>query len=270
MISILLLHWVKGSPKKPLEQTQIGTWLFTLHWALTPHRPGQGSRHFLVRHALSSGQSAFTWHSGLQLGGWPIMPGKQVHWQRSPTSLAFAFSPQGFGSQGSSSTIGSIAKTCNMQHTVHSTLIMLDTRHEEKITMKNQHYKQIFVGFSSLRYMHLRSSILWHAEKGSPSYPGWQRQIGRWFTTRHKARIPQVSMQGSIHFSFWQDLTEGQSEWTTHSGFLRHTVYGSPIYPSMQRQAAALCLSMQTAFCPQGVGLQTSIGCVVIRRVAAV
>ena len=77
-------------------------------------------------------------------------------------------------------------------------------------------------------------------------------------------------MQGSTHLSFWQDLTDGQSEWTTHSGFLRHTVYGSPINPSIQRHAAALCLLIQTAFCPQGVGLQTSSGMVVIRLVAAV
>ena len=63
----------------PGMQMQIGTWFLTSHFALTPHNPGQGSWHFLLMHALSIGQSAFTTHSGLQFGGEPIIPGRQVH-----------------------------------------------------------------------------------------------------------------------------------------------------------------------------------------------
>ena len=47
-------------------------------------------------------------HSGLQLGGLPIMSGMQEHWHLSPIRLGGReLGPQGFGSQGSTST-GSI------------------------------------------------------------------------------------------------------------------------------------------------------------------
>ena len=50
-------------------------------------------------------------HSGLQLGGDPIISRIQVHWQRPPTSRGGKlFGPQGLGSQGSSATTGSIAR----------------------------------------------------------------------------------------------------------------------------------------------------------------
>lgn len=38
---------------------------------LKPHEPSHGLRHFSAIHALSEGQSVFTTHSGLQLGGEP-------------------------------------------------------------------------------------------------------------------------------------------------------------------------------------------------------
>ena len=61
-------------------------------------------------HALSIGQSAFIVHSGLQFGGEPIIPGRQVHWHLSPIFLGgLVLGPQGLGSQGSSSITGSIA-----------------------------------------------------------------------------------------------------------------------------------------------------------------
>jgi hypothetical protein len=50
-------------------------------------------------------------HSGLQLGGEPVIPGRQVQSQRSPFRLGgFVYGPQGFGLHGSSSITGSIAK----------------------------------------------------------------------------------------------------------------------------------------------------------------
>ena len=63
--------------------------------------------------ALSDGQSEFIKHSGLQLGGDPVISGRQEHLQ-SPLIVCggYEFGPQGFGSQGSRSSItGSIAKT---------------------------------------------------------------------------------------------------------------------------------------------------------------
>ena len=50
-------------------------------------------------------------HSGLQLGGNPFMSGKHAHLHSSPCRCGNCeFGPQGFGSHGSSSTTGSMAK----------------------------------------------------------------------------------------------------------------------------------------------------------------
>ena len=49
-----------------------------------------------------------------------------------------------------------------------------------------------------------------------------------WFLTVHSAFIPHVPGQGSIHLFLWHALSEGQSEFTTHSGL--HATYGSPKY----------------------------------------
>ena len=52
--------------------------------------------------ALSEEQSELTTHSGRQLGGEPIISGRQEHWQRSPiTRGGLLFGPHGFGSHGS-------------------------------------------------------------------------------------------------------------------------------------------------------------------------
>ena len=62
----LSLHAVNGSPIYPSTQVQEGMWFITLHWALIPHVPGQGSTHLFLWHALLEGQSELTTHSGLQ------------------------------------------------------------------------------------------------------------------------------------------------------------------------------------------------------------
>ena len=51
-----------------------------------------------------------------------------------------------------------------------------------------------------------------------------------------------------------------------HSG--RHATYGSPKYSGIHWHAAALDLSVQTAFEPHGVGLQGSITSVGIAAVS--
>ena len=93
----------------------MGIWFRTRQYAFTPQRPGQGSWHLRLIQALSEEQSELTLHSGLQLGGEPIIWGWQLHSQRSPITLGkFELGPQGLGSQGStSSTIGSMAKSLN-------------------------------------------------------------------------------------------------------------------------------------------------------------
>ena len=97
----------------PVMQTHIGIWFLTLHFALYPHNPGQGSMHFWFLHALSSGQSLLIWHSGRQFGGEPIMPGRQEQSHLSPRFLGgFEKGPQGLGSHGSSASTGAIAETC--------------------------------------------------------------------------------------------------------------------------------------------------------------
>ena len=68
--------------------------------------------HFLEMQARLGLQSAFKTHSGLQLGGLPIILGRHEHWQLSPITLGILeFGPQGLGSQGSSAIIGSVAKS---------------------------------------------------------------------------------------------------------------------------------------------------------------
>lgn len=50
----------------------MGVWLMTLHWALVPQEPGQGSVHFSRIQARLLAHSELMLHSGLQLGGLPI------------------------------------------------------------------------------------------------------------------------------------------------------------------------------------------------------
>lgn len=50
----------------------IGVWLITLHMALNPHDPGQGSMHFSRIHALLLIHSELIEHSCLQFGGAPM------------------------------------------------------------------------------------------------------------------------------------------------------------------------------------------------------
>ena len=77
---------------------------------MTPHNPGQGSWHFLLIHAVFWEQSELTMHSGLQLGGEPIILGWQEHWHLSPMILGWLLlGPQGFGSQGSSTSTAAVA-----------------------------------------------------------------------------------------------------------------------------------------------------------------
>ena len=63
-------------------------------------------------HALSDGQSELITHSGLQLGGEPIISGRQEQSHLSPICLGgLLLGPQGFGLHGSTSAIiGSTAK----------------------------------------------------------------------------------------------------------------------------------------------------------------
>ena len=98
----LSLQDVKGSPSYPGRHIHIAIWLLTLHWALIPQVPGQGSIHLFLWHALIEGQSELTTHSGLHATyGSPKYSG--IHWQAAALPLVwqFAFVPQGDGLQGS-------------------------------------------------------------------------------------------------------------------------------------------------------------------------
>jgi len=63
---------LKGSPEYPSEQVQAGVWLITVHRALMPQDPGQGSLHFSLIQALSLVQSELIEHSARQYGGDPM------------------------------------------------------------------------------------------------------------------------------------------------------------------------------------------------------
>lgn len=78
--------------------------------------------------------------------------------------------------------------------------------------------------------------------------------MGAWLTTWQIALLPQLPGHGSTHLLFRQALFEEQSVLTTHSG--RQPSYGLPIYPSMQVQDPAFCLSLHSAFTPHGDGEQ--------------
>lgn len=92
-----MLHWVNGSPSYPSIQTHTGEWLTTLHSALWPQVPGQGSRHFWLIHANEDRHSELLIHSGRQFGGNPENSGRQEHDGESPTALHSEFGPHGDG-----------------------------------------------------------------------------------------------------------------------------------------------------------------------------
>lgn len=72
----------------------------TEHSAFWPQLPGQGSPHFILKQALSEGQSSFIAHSGRQFGGIPRKFGMHAQDGEPFISLQIALSPQGFGKHG--------------------------------------------------------------------------------------------------------------------------------------------------------------------------
>jgi len=60
------VHETNALPVIFLGQLHMGKWLTTIHSALTPHVPTQGSRHLWNMHALSRRQSVLITHSGRQ------------------------------------------------------------------------------------------------------------------------------------------------------------------------------------------------------------
>lgn len=65
------MHPWNGSPTYPGRQVHKALWFTTLHTALEPQLPGQGSLHFWLMQARVFGHSGFIVHSGRQLGGIP-------------------------------------------------------------------------------------------------------------------------------------------------------------------------------------------------------
>lgn len=108
----------RGLPLYPGKHEHDGAWLETWHSALSPQVPGHGSRHLLLTHARSRGQSVLRTHSGLHpVYGSPWYSGKHTQEPAPFRSLHTAFAPHGDGLQGSrSSSIGSTAirrRSCN-------------------------------------------------------------------------------------------------------------------------------------------------------------
>lgn len=104
---------MKGSPVKPALQLQIGLWLLTMHWELSPQTPGQGSLHFLLMHAWFVGHSVLTVHSGLHAGGLPINVGIQEQTACPFESRHWELGPQGDGLQTSLNVAG-LKKFCKI------------------------------------------------------------------------------------------------------------------------------------------------------------
>ena len=82
----------------------MGLWLTTLHSALAPQVPGQGSTHFCWTQAMVRGHSELRRHSGRQLGGPPKYPFRQEQTGRGPSGRHSLYGPQGSGVQGSTWT----------------------------------------------------------------------------------------------------------------------------------------------------------------------
>ena len=101
----VILPWTglqpeNGSPSKPVLHVHTGWWLWTVHCALKPQEPAQGSRHLLRTHARCVGQSWWIRHSGRQFGGAPNIPVRHEQTGRSSTTRQSALAPQGDGTHG--------------------------------------------------------------------------------------------------------------------------------------------------------------------------
>lgn len=96
-----------------MEHAHIGVWLTTLHMALIPHEPIQGSLHFWLIHANRLEHSELLIHSGRQFGGDPMNSGKQEHDGFSLITSHFAFGPHGDGKHGLIGISGFVADISN-------------------------------------------------------------------------------------------------------------------------------------------------------------
>lgn len=72
----------------------------TLHCAFSPQVPMHGSVHFSEIQASFDLHSEFEMHSGLQLGGTPLISGRHEHVGRPSLILHKELRPQGLGAQG--------------------------------------------------------------------------------------------------------------------------------------------------------------------------
>ena len=98
----------------------------TLHSAMMPHEPGQGSLHLCCMQAILAEHSALIVHSGLQFGGLPLYVGKQEHDGTPPISRHSENMPQGDGMHGSlvtSLTTGGLTATNYEQFKSYTTVI---------------------------------------------------------------------------------------------------------------------------------------------------
>ena len=94
-------------------------------------------------------------------------------------------------------------------------------------------------------------------EKGSPTYPWGQLQMGLWLTTSHLALIPHTPTQGLEHLRLIQARAGAHSLLITHSGL---HAGGAPKYPGKQVHTGRDSTTRHSAFGPQGDGWQGSVG----------
>ena len=113
-------------------------------------------------------------------------------------------------------------------------------------------------------------------EKGSPSYPWGQLQMGLWPTTSHLALMPHTPTQGLAHLRLIQARLGGHSLLMTHSG---RQLGAAPMYPghrenvTVYSECKVLSLlpgrhvhtglvpdTWHSALGPQGEGVQGSTG----------
>ena len=93
-------HLTNGSPVWSGLQLQIGLWLMVSQRDSMPQVPGQGSEHFMFKHARFVEHSWLERHSGRQFGGFPINSARHEQVACPFETRHWLFGPQGDGTQG--------------------------------------------------------------------------------------------------------------------------------------------------------------------------
>lgn len=259
---------MKGLPTYPDGQTQFGVWLTTLHSAIWPQIPGQGSLHFLFKQAKWFAHSLLLTHSGLQFGGDPSKSGKQEHEGELPWTLHIEFSPQGLGKQGSFGSANGFSIIG--WHRMKGSPVFLEgqlqmglwlTTWQVALTPHVPGQGSMHFWFRQAR-LRAHSEFVMHSglhEGGVPKYPGTQEHTACPFTSRHWLLGPQglgthwflgISSETKIY----SKVNEFQKWFVILPLILLQSTNAFPSNPCKQEHIGMWFMTEQTALVPQVPG----------------